>query len=1209
MDPRSIDLEKFRLNASLVFSRAYSAIYKEKLLTVLNENSSKEDKILNSQLVLDGLFTKTRNPILLQLTGNDLYQGNHRAIGVLVGILFAEGQRLWLEKIKSTQELPIAPVGDSLDAEQDMRLQSAQDVLSQNDEDTNAMNEEDLEESNGYGGNEIRESLKTLHKMRSNPQIGAVDLERLLSRISFLEEQLQHKNSRKKHNSGKKVQKRRIEKRISEAILQDNEINQRRPGLFDNDSQEDAPLHTTQSSPRSGTADRKEYKRAGESRSPSRRPVSSGAVGVAERRKTRPTSAPSTSHRKIKSIRHPSNRLYSAALSKKELELEKTNPNGSGRNNNNNSSEPKDIFDPAIHTYDWRSGRKILLSQAQVEYEERKRSKEAMGNILAISENDVDTLMGGGGGGGGGGVRDGSPTKAEYPSKSISGDVDKWLQRMRRERYGESKSTSKMEDLPLPEPRYFAAYQKMEDRDLIITIEHCHNCQHHNVTTRHKEEEYVNHSSTFLRVLAQIAHECGVCARVGVGRIKANVTPKCSTSDQDSRIGAFEIQIAYKQPNGKVVPVLLHSKLTTRRWPSKSVLEKRFRAFVAKAKVSTSGGDSSDGRSGNNARMATDSAEPYPVGSCHWALSPVANPAWSFALIEAAAAAPSASSTAGASTGASVPFAAGTFASPATNAPPAAAATSSIPSVQWAFDLRELSDAPPKFAIGSTIRVHQLNYAPNCTERHALLAVVKEYVDPEDPHSSDVIVKPMYHVQEVKVPQRNCVNLSSYTDRMTEYSPEEVPIELQVLILLAKRNNLISWDFSGGNGRKESNGDICLSRKAFYTQVRKLSWAAEKKLAGGRGKFLLAHPTTGEEVDTQLSYSEEVINWVFETFKGEGNVTALEKMVIPPPKAPGAKPTAPAAAVTQTSIDPTPRSEKAASSTARTGVSESASTSASAARPAPADASARTPTLSASGSADKQQEKEGGSHSSVQQQQQSPLHTEEPLAQVSALTVESSSPEQAETGRDISQAEASGVEQQEPDMTVPTGGDESTPPLAAVAVEAPASDEVPHTEQADVSQRKPSAAPPKRFSSASLVSAVDAALKSKIIAALTYPGCEHDPGMSAMERMGLLNQLSDAVFEEAVLESDERAELPQASFLVLLENFGLRTLLNNQSFAETVLLKAQTSSNTPEMPVKVEAFMHWLQSGETNNNRRQGETIIIFSISISILIFCNNETI
>ena len=50
-----------------------------------------------------------------------------------------------------------------------------------------------------------------------------------------------------------------------------------------------------------------------------------------------------------------------------------------------------------------------------------------------------------------------------------------------------------------------------------------------------------------------------------------------------------QVQIAYRKPNNEVQVDLLHSKLVTRRWPSKSVMEKRLRAFVSQCRVPTTG--------------------------------------------------------------------------------------------------------------------------------------------------------------------------------------------------------------------------------------------------------------------------------------------------------------------------------------------------------------------------------------------------------------------------------------------------------------------------------------------------------------------------------------------------------------------------------------------------------------------------------------------
>lgn len=137
MDPKLLDLEKFRHMASVIFVRAYQAIYREYfnfsssnnhndadsdsgiiqmndislVATVTSEDisaflSSKlgEKQAQNAQLVLEGLRRRTENPALNNLNGHDICKGSHRAIGVCVGILFAEGQRLWLEKLKQQQQ-------------------------------------------------------------------------------------------------------------------------------------------------------------------------------------------------------------------------------------------------------------------------------------------------------------------------------------------------------------------------------------------------------------------------------------------------------------------------------------------------------------------------------------------------------------------------------------------------------------------------------------------------------------------------------------------------------------------------------------------------------------------------------------------------------------------------------------------------------------------------------------------------------------------------------------------------------------------------------------------------------------------------------------------------------------------------------------------------------------------------------------------------
>ena len=59
---------------------------------------------------------------------------------------------------------------------------------------------------------------------------------------------------------------------------------------------------------------------------------------------------------------------------------------------------------------------------------------------------------------------------------------------------------------PNSQPKYYQAYNLLGAGDLVISIEHCYNCEHHCATLRHDALEYVRKADHMLRTLAQIAH-------------------------------------------------------------------------------------------------------------------------------------------------------------------------------------------------------------------------------------------------------------------------------------------------------------------------------------------------------------------------------------------------------------------------------------------------------------------------------------------------------------------------------------------------------------------------------------------------------------------------------------------------------------------------------------------------------------------------------
>ena len=93
-------IEQLRLGASVIFIRAYEAIYK----TVITEKNirplTKIDHVKNAELLLKELKNNTNDPNLENISGLSITDGDYNSIGIIVAILFAEGQRLWAERVK-----------------------------------------------------------------------------------------------------------------------------------------------------------------------------------------------------------------------------------------------------------------------------------------------------------------------------------------------------------------------------------------------------------------------------------------------------------------------------------------------------------------------------------------------------------------------------------------------------------------------------------------------------------------------------------------------------------------------------------------------------------------------------------------------------------------------------------------------------------------------------------------------------------------------------------------------------------------------------------------------------------------------------------------------------------------------------------------------------------------------------------------------------
>lgn len=109
--------------------------------------------------------------------------------------------------------------------------------------------------------------------------------------------------------------------------------------------------------------------------------------------------------------------------------------------------------------------------------------------------------------------------------------------------------------------------------------------------------------------------------------MRARITAKCKHTDADSRIGACEVQVAFKDDKGVVQSEVLHSKLQSRHWPSKSSIEKKLKAFLVQGRVAVHPEKDPDPCAPG---VGTDGIGSYPVGFVQWGETPLSETMWTF---------------------------------------------------------------------------------------------------------------------------------------------------------------------------------------------------------------------------------------------------------------------------------------------------------------------------------------------------------------------------------------------------------------------------------------------------------------------------------------------------------------------------------------------------------------------------------------------------
>jgi len=874
----------------IICRKAYNALY--------NVLIFEKDETTNMDRVIDGLWKHTKDKRLKKICGDDVVvKKNEEKIGVLIGVFYREGKRIHLlnQEAKEAERKALAaskqtklPSSDNRfnpyiihltlrQQEKRQREQAEEEMLLKMHTTSSAptlsevehlMEEEEEEKEN----NKAQTPLRVVNKKRRKKRRSAAEEE------AFYEKGF----SLQMLNKLRKVAKRPLsaQQEAEKKKLMLEEMQRNDPDWF-TDGYEDAQPHLRRNaSSNSNSGNNKNRKNR-----PSSAPMARVVKGVVDRLYPRPV---------------PIDFEAAAAAKKKKLHAPLS------------SASPFPSY-----TYDAKSGCKVALSLADIEERERKLQ------AFRLSEDDVNAYIVKGNQKGATShlnsrSRSPSPStaaverekiKPEWPGLSTGKSADEWVKKKRlawiqdkASRGGGRSAINRTKNVLIisssnnnkmifdansaAPKRLSQLYQdKMERLDVLISIEHCHDCDNHKTTLRHKKDEYEHCADQFLRSLAQIAHDCCLCARVGVTRFNTKLEvdgpPPSNHRDQPhqallpqqqphgsigcSRIGAFEIHAAFCNEQGQIASELLHSKLNSMRWPSKSVLEKRLRAFAAtsgipsfRATVSTS--SSSEGNDGGGEEecnsdytdTGSDGLATYPIGVGPFSSTALANPAWTFSYNEDSS---------------------------------SSAQDAELPKIQWVYDSRKAAELET-FKLGSTLRVCGLHHPRGGLERHSLVGVIKE-ISPDGNGNGGgkrLTLRLKYHTTEISVEASQCMSLSEYASAggaafgsrvlASDALPEELSQLLLMILSTGSSRSSSLWRAMDKADKvvKGVGGEVLLTRPSFFHQVRNLAWEMEAKFcthhpAGtDTTQGLVKHLTTGKLMDLQLAYSEETLDWLTARF-------------------------------------------------------------------------------------------------------------------------------------------------------------------------------------------------------------------------------------------------------------------------------------------------------------------------------------------------------
>ena len=194
-----------------------------------------------------------------------------------------------------------------------------------------------------------------------------------------------------------------------------------------------------------------------------------------------------------------------------------------------------------------------------------------------------------------------------------------------------NKTNRRTRSLPHSIIRHWPEYDSMEIGDVIITIEHCDNCSRHESNTRHDESHYKKRIekvkdalhpetlkfairfTTLLKPISKFGTHISNSIEVNTPtmttsrpksalartktwippitplptEVKTRANPDQYQNDFNyrSRVGAFEVQVAYKTNKGELKVEILHTKLLSGSWGNDNKITLFFNEFLRRHQV------------------------------------------------------------------------------------------------------------------------------------------------------------------------------------------------------------------------------------------------------------------------------------------------------------------------------------------------------------------------------------------------------------------------------------------------------------------------------------------------------------------------------------------------------------------------------------------------------------------------------------------------